>query len=658
MATVIVDSSKTYYADGSGTVFQFAGDGWNAVLEGTSSLDCLDFSQYTDAEYGCNFSQDGQNLVIEVVRYYGDQVEQQTHIGTVTVQGYFNSSNRISNLKRWDYEDGQPLEIVEAKLIVGGNYNVDVNGTSGIDFIVTGNGNKTVNAGDSWDVIQVGWGDAGAEGVQTVNAGAGDDEIYADGGQNILNGDEGDDDIFVENTNNNTLNGGAGNDRLEVYGTGHTLNGGVGNDVLVTHGSGNTLNGGSGNDEITICEGTHVVDGGTGNDTLFIHSASNHNIKGGEGSDVFEFNTFFGSNTVMTIDQSVFNQGDADVLKFNHYTKGVFTYALDNGELSIIHSNGGKLKIKGWDVNPLSKIIFVDGQEITGNEVTAMANGVSFNVVTLNDNDYYSGGANVHEEFAIDFSDSTNITIDSTSGVEDRIRFTNNWTMDNTDINIRDNDLYINTWNNDTGQAGTGTIIIKDYMNSTVKTLLFAEQNYHLVTGGDSSYVSSDTERERYVFLDRSKDGTDPNVGDWSVTIDGAGTGKGNIIDLSYLPNNRNYYGMYDTRDGQDMVLTYKYCVTPDGDQETLGTIRLKNFFNADGTVNEANANFRIRTNRWYYSGNVSPDAFDGLVWNKVNGSDKDYKNCRWLDLEVGTSGADEVELDDVPISREGGGIW
>ncbi len=103
-----------------------------------------------------------------------------------------------------------------------------------------------------------------------------------------------------------------------------------------------------------------------------------------------------------------------------------------------------------------------------------MSNAV-FNVVTLNDNDYYSGGTNVHEEFAIDFSDSTNITIDSTSGVEDRIRFTNNWPMDNTDINIHDNDLYIKTWNNDTGQAGTGTIIIKDYMDSTIKTILFAE---------------------------------------------------------------------------------------------------------------------------------------------------------------------------------------
>ena len=303
-------------------------------------------------------------------------------------------------------------------------------------------------------------------------------------------------------------------------------------------------------------------------------------------------------------------------------------------------------------------IIKCSVDEISENEVTAMSNTISFNVVTLNDNQYYNGGANVHQEFAINFTESTNITIDSTSGVEDRIRFTNNWSVDNTDITIRGNDLYIKTWDNNTRQEGAGTVIIKNYMNSTVKTILFGELNYHLITDENSSYTSSTTERERYVFLDRVKNGADPNVGDWNVTINGAGKGSGNIIDLSYLPNNRHYYRLVDAKDGQDMVLTYKYCVTPDGNAETLGTIRLKNFFNADGSVNEANANFRIRTNRLFYAGDVSPNEFDGLIWEKISGGDTENKYYRWLDLAVGTSGADQIDLYDVPKSNSKYGLW
>lgn len=114
----------------------------------------------------------------------------------------------------------------------------------------------------------------GSAGTQTINAGSGDDEIYADGGKNTLNGGEGKDIIFVENTNNNVLNGEDGNDTLEVYGDGHILNGGDGDDTLINSGSGtnNALNGGKGND---------VLYGGVGNDTFVYASGDgNDTIKG------------------------------------------------------------------------------------------------------------------------------------------------------------------------------------------------------------------------------------------------------------------------------------------------------------------------------------------------------------------------------------------
>lgn len=373
-SVVTVNESTTYAASGTGTVFQVTGTGYDAILTGTSGLDMLDLSQYTDGEYGCNMSQSGNDLVIEVAEYTGDQVEQQTHVGTVTLEGYFATGDRLTNLRRCEYEDGSVIGVIDVKLIAGGNYNVDVSGTDGIDFIITGNGNKSVNAGAGNDYIQVGWGDAGSEGTQIINAGAGDDEISADGGQNTLNGEAGNDDIFVENTTNNTLNGGAGKDRLEAYGSGHTLNGGENDDVIISHADNSTLNGGSGNDEIVIGNGKYqVVDGGTGNDTIEIYNSFGHNISGGAGSDRFVFDTHLGSDNIVTFNQSSFNAGDTDVLELKNYNKGdISSYSLQNGVMTLETTAGGKFVIQGWDVNPLAQIQFADSQVMTGDDINGL----------------------------------------------------------------------------------------------------------------------------------------------------------------------------------------------------------------------------------------------------------------------------------------------
>ena len=56
----------------------------------------------------------------------------------------------------------------------------------------------------------------------------------------------------------------------------------------------------------------------------------------------------------------------------------------------------------------------------------------SYNVVQLSDNQTYNGVIDTHEEFAIDFGENTNITIESENGAEDRIRFTGSYlTADN-----------------------------------------------------------------------------------------------------------------------------------------------------------------------------------------------------------------------------------
>ena len=69
----------------------------------------------------------------------------------------------------------------------GGNYNRNIAGTDAVDWIITGDGNKTVYAGKSSDLIEVGWGDAGA------------DTLYGGSGKNNLTGGEGPD-TFVFGT--------------------------------------------------------------------------------------------------------------------------------------------------------------------------------------------------------------------------------------------------------------------------------------------------------------------------------------------------------------------------------------------------------------------------------------------------------------------------
>jgi hypothetical protein len=134
-----------------------------------------------------------------------------------------------------------PFEPLESRQLLSGT--LVVNGTSGPDVIhitqsgsavtVTKNGSKTSRSGVS-SVL--------------VNAGGGNDRVYADSGVKVplvLKGDAG----------NDSLAGGSGPDRL-YGGTGSdTLSGGAGDDVLVTLGDGTAkdrLTGGSGHDNFWL----------------------------------------------------------------------------------------------------------------------------------------------------------------------------------------------------------------------------------------------------------------------------------------------------------------------------------------------------------------------------------------------------------------------
>jgi len=365
----VVDASKTYTANSNGGIFQFNGSGWDAVLVGTNSKNRLDFSQYTDGDYGCSMSQADNNLVIKFSKYIGDVAHL---VGTVTIKDYFVQTNKISQFTHYNFAE---KKVETVNLLAGGNNNKGIAGTSGVDWIVTGNGNKTVNAGAGNDMIQVGWGDAGAEGTQTVNGGAGDDEIYADGGKNVLNGDDGNDIIFVENTNNNELNGGAGDDNLEVYGTGHKLNGGAGNDTIY-------IKGGSG----------HTVNSGTGNDKVYVTAGSAKSIVNSGGTDYIEIGKNAGNGIKVesvgsgTVGYGLVAKETVKVLGGNNHDIRLYggndKVVVAGGSGHVVYTDGptGKGDAGGNDI-----IVIQDGGAAkkvvagNGNDVIAVANGAGNN---------------------------------------------------------------------------------------------------------------------------------------------------------------------------------------------------------------------------------------------------------------------------------------
>ena len=289
-------NGNTLYGEAGADVFKFGSKNWKVTVSGINAEDTLDFSSYK-GDYGATMSQSGKNLSISFNKYVGDT---QTKIGVINLKNYFAKQGNRFKCVRYNPETKKKQKVT---VIAGGNNTRNVSGTSGSDWIITGNGDKKTNAGKGNDMIQVGWGDAGSNGTQIINAGIGDDEIYADGGKNTLNGEDGNDIIFVENTNNNILNGGNGDDILEVYGNGHTLNGGAGNDILIVNSGNNT-----------------VLIGGAGKDTFVVESAYN------------------GENIIRDYEVGL------DVIRFNKGTE-IARSSIDGNDVLLDLTTGGRINI-------------------------------------------------------------------------------------------------------------------------------------------------------------------------------------------------------------------------------------------------------------------------------------------------------------------------
>jgi Ca2+-binding RTX toxin-like protein len=192
------------------------------------------------------------------------------------------------------------------------------NGTA-ITYIDAGNGNNWLQAG------------SGAFGAERVITGSGNDyidvgktgETEASGHTDTVTSGAGNDTVYVGNSHNSStytqrVDAGDGDDQVYAWGVGfNSMLGGAGNDTLVGGSGANTLSGGSGNDSllggasvdsITGDAGDDTLTGGTGADFLWGGDGNDHVTTNGNNASVFGG---LGNDTVISTGTSKFLMGEA-----------------------------------------------------------------------------------------------------------------------------------------------------------------------------------------------------------------------------------------------------------------------------------------------------------------------------------------------------------
>ena len=569
--------------------------------------------------------------------------------------------------------------------------NITVNGTNAADVItITGSSNRiyakggndkiTLNKGQS-NYIDAGAGNdtiiigKKAGDNNTFIAGKGNDTITVSGGKQIIDGGAGADKITVAGGTQD-VSGGAGNDNITVSGgNNHTLRGGAGSDKYIVNVamSKNTLltidQSDAGKKDKDVLQLSKVskndVKMGVANGTLSIkHKTGGGIIVEGYDKKLSKIQFKDGTMNVSAVQKTskktkatavTWNKGETKTLDAKNIVSelqvtghkgGDFVATVNSkGQLVLREKDGdkGTLTIKNWNSNTVSKFVFKVGnytRTYTAEEFKAR----TYTLTPLKDNAVYTGGQDVNQEFQVNFSPSTNIVIDTSrsGGNRDRISFTNDggWSNEHDDLFVSGDDLYLWNWNPNTLTDDPGQIVIKNFMRSSVREIEFSNQTYRLITG-TGTWSGSDTYSDRFMILDRVKTGEDPNVPDWDVTLENVRAND--VIDLRSLFVNSRYYSLGGTQDGQDMVLSYWYSPTTTSDTK-LGTLRLKNYFNADGSVNTTNGYPMVRLNREFYAGDDGERQFDGFTWNRIKGTSPE-KNYRRQYVNAGTAGADTVDL-------------
>jgi Ca2+-binding RTX toxin-like protein len=175
--------------------------------------------------------------------------------------------------------------------LIGGDGNDTINALGGDDLLIGGIGNDALNGGDDIDQL---W---GSEGDDTLNGGAGDDFMVGGTGADSMTGGAGNDTYFIQDAGDAAIElGGEGNDTAWVFVSGVTVSANI--ETVVMLGSASQINGSAAND-IIYGNGAigSLLDGKAGDDALWgtffndtlIGGAGTDNLIGFGGADMFTF---------------------------------------------------------------------------------------------------------------------------------------------------------------------------------------------------------------------------------------------------------------------------------------------------------------------------------------------------------------------------------
>lgn len=161
-----------------------------------------------------------------------------------------------------------------------------------------GAGDDKVNADEGQDTV---WGGLGND---KIDGSYGDDLVYGEDGADILKGSQGNDALFGGagddkmdgGSGNDALTGGNGADQMAGAGGADVLDGSAGDDAISGGTEGDSLLGGAGNDKLSGDAGADTVDGGADDDAiaggdgddLLLGGAGRDILVGGEGADTVQ----------------------------------------------------------------------------------------------------------------------------------------------------------------------------------------------------------------------------------------------------------------------------------------------------------------------------------------------------------------------------------
>jgi Ca2+-binding RTX toxin-like protein len=256
----------------------------------------------------------------------------------------------------------------ESDTLVGHNGNDVLAGLGSADTIISGKGDDTVSGGDGDDQIVTNEGNdlvLAGDGDDLVITGAGDDTVFgSSGNDHILTGD--DNDVVTAGADDDFVNTGAGddivysilNDGNDVYDAGEGLNdvfdfSALSDNVQVDLGAGqfgSATGAQIGSDTLSGFE--HVV-GGAGDDTITANNAQN-DLAGGQGEDVFVFNTVASADGDHITDFTTGDKIDLTSIasSFNFGGTGEFELLSSGSSFTaagqlIVSQDGDNLKLEG-----------------------------------------------------------------------------------------------------------------------------------------------------------------------------------------------------------------------------------------------------------------------------------------------------------------------